>query len=58
MGRAYGQLPSAALGLQGELPDIICLMLDAAAHEIGGVRLSEAAALKRAPMGVADAGSY
>lgn len=54
MGRAYGQLPSDVLGLRGVLSEVVCSMLDVAAHEIGGARLSESKGI----MGTADVGSY
>ena len=39
MGRAYGQRPSDLLGVVAEGPTF-CLMLDAAAHALGGHKLS------------------
>ena len=40
MARAYGCRPSETLELIGVLPAVVCQMLDAAAHELGGRRLS------------------
>lgn len=54
MGRAYGQTPSTVLGLRGVLPELVCTMLDIAAHELGASKLEGQKGL----MGTLDVGSY
>lgn len=59
MARAYGQTPSAILGFRGALPELVCTMLDLAAHELGAMKLEELRlAGKGGPMGTLDVGSY